>query len=119
MTKTRRTRDTILSEGYIYKISSADDSLVYYGATDNFKTRMIVHKSSYKRYLNSNGQYLTVFDIIKFDNYKTEIFQTYNNITWGALLDIEDSIILNNPCVNTRSKKDSSSPEYIKNYNDT
>jgi len=117
MTKARRTKDTILPVGIIYKITSADDSLVYFGATDNFDRRMIEHKSSYKRYLNDKFSYLTVFDIMKLGNYKTEIFQTYNNITWGALLDIEDSIILNNPCVNTRSKINiKNNPNYNKEY---
>ena len=118
MGKARRQKDTIIPEGYIYKISSADDSLVYYGATDNFETRMSVHKSSYKRYLNNEMNFLTVFEIIKLDNYKMEIYQTHKNIKWQDLLDIETDIIFNNPCVNKNSKKDSRSPEYIKNHNE-
>jgi len=118
MTKARRTRETILPVGIIYKISSADDSLVYFGATDNFVERMRHHKSDYKRFLANKYCYLTSFEIIKLPNYKTEIFQTHNNIKWQDLLDIEDSIILNNPCVNTRSKKDSRSPEYKKEQNE-
>ena len=118
MGKARRQKDTIIPEGYIYKISSADDSLVYFGATDNFETRISVHKSSYKRYLNNEMNFLTVFEIIKLDNYKMEIYQTHKNIKWQDLLDIETDIIFNNPCVNKNSKKDSRSPEYIKNHNE-
>ena len=114
MGKARRTRDTILPVGIIYKISSADGTLVYYGATDNFVKRMRDHKSSYKRYLNSNGQYYTYCDILELPNYKTEIFQTHNNITWGALLDVETDIIFNNDCVNKISKSNiKNNPNYI------
>jgi len=118
MVKARRTKQTILPVGYIYKITSEDGTLIYYGATDNFDRRMRAHKSSNKRYLNSNGQYYTYCDILELPNYKTEIFQTHNNITWQDLLNIETDIIFNNPCVNKQSKKDSRSPEYIKNHNE-
>ena len=117
MGKARRTRDTVLSVGYIYKISSADGALIYYGATDNFDKRMREHKSDYKRFLNNKFYYLTVFEIIKLGNYRTEIFQTHNNIKWQDLLDIETDIIFNNPCVNKNSKiNKKNNPNYNKEY---
>jgi len=117
MTKARRTKDTVLPVGYIYKISSADGALIYYGATDNFYKRMSEHKSGYKSFLNGKFQYLTVFDILELPNYRTEIFQTHNNITWRALLDVETDIIFNNPCVNKQSKTNiKNNPNYNKDY---
>ena len=118
MVKARRTRDTVLSEGYIYKISSEDEALVYYGATDNFNKRMSKHKNNYYYFLNGKYHFTTVFDIIKLGNYKTEIFQTHHNIKWQDLLDIETDIIFNNDCVNKSSKSNiKNNPNYNKDYN--
>jgi len=118
MGKARRTKDTILRVGIIYKITSADGALIYYGATDNFYRRMREHKKDYKRYLNGKYHFTTVFDIIKLGNYKTEIFQTHHNIKWQDLLDIETDIIFNNDCVNKSSKSNiKNNPNYNKDYN--
>ena len=116
MGKVKRTRSTVLPNGFIYKVSSEDGKLVYYGASDDVETRMSFHVYHYNLYLKNKYHYNTINEILKLGNYTYETIKEYKNITWGDLFDIEEDFIVIYDCVNKIHKKDSKNPNYMKNY---
>jgi len=103
----------------VYKISSkVNPEMIYYGSTNNFYKRMTDHKSDYKRYLNNEYCYLTVFDIFDLGDSKQEIVKFYNDISKKQLRDFETEFIQNNKCVNkAQSMTDEMKKEKIKESN--
>jgi hypothetical protein len=91
----------VYPEAVIYKISTSDNSKVYYGSTNNFKKRKSVHLSSYKKHLMGGAvAYLTAFEVLSDPDCKFEILTTLENISKQELQKLESDYILNNPCVN-------------------
>jgi hypothetical protein len=84
----------------IYKLESADGSKVYYGSTSDYKKRMSLHKSNYKRYLNGTYHYVSSFDIIKNPGYTTAIIEEFTKISRQDLEKKESEYIQNNNCIN-------------------
>lgn len=91
-------------EGYIYKLISNNIEKIYIGSTfQNLNKRFSDHKQAYKCY--QEGKYrgnMTAFEILKFDDAKIILINTYSNITKKELLDIETDEIKKNIsyCVN-------------------
>jgi hypothetical protein len=92
----------VYPEAVIYKISTSDNSKVYYGSTNNFRNRKSVHLYKYRNYLNGGSvAYLTAFEVLSDPDCKFEIITTLQNISKQELEKLESHYILNNPCVNS------------------
>ena len=90
-----------LNNGKIYKIVDNTNNNVYIGSTCcSLKTRLTVHKSDYKRFLNGLFHNVTSFEIIKNNNYKIELLEDCNIKTKQELLARERFFIKNNECLN-------------------
>jgi predicted GIY-YIG superfamily endonuclease len=88
--------EKVIPVGYIYILSSADNSKHYIGSTSNYNKRMSKHKSDY---LCSN-RYVSAFEIVKDLKYSSRILQEYQNITHKELLKREGEFIKKYNCVN-------------------
>ena len=93
-------KDEILSVGYIYKLSSLDGKLIYFGSTKNYKERFRGHVKQYKEYLKGKRSYISHFEIVKLGNYNKEVVATFYNISRFDLERKEREFVLNNPCEN-------------------
>jgi hypothetical protein len=117
----------VYPEAVIYKISTSDNSKVYYGSTNNLKKRKSKHLSSFRNHLKGGSvAYLTAFEILSDPDCKFEIVATLQNISRQELEKIESHYILNNPCVNynkilgdkVKSRQVSSDKFYQKHKNE-
>jgi len=95
-------KDEILSVGYVYKLSSLDGKLIYYGSTKNFHRRMQSHKDNYNLFLKGNQDSNSSFEILKLGNYNRAVVATFYNISRFDLERNEREFVENNPCVNHR-----------------
>ena len=111
--------------GKIYKIVSAQTDKVYIGSTTKNRLcqRMTEHRAGYKRYLNEKFNYLTSYEIIKYDDAEIILIESFPCETKDELHKRERYWIENtNNCVNkqvpTRTKKElkDNKIEYDKNY---
>ena len=93
-------KDEILSVGYVYKLSSLDGKLIYYGSTNNYTERFRSHKKDYNRFLKGKHSYVSNFEIIKLGNYNKEVVATLYNISRFDLERKEREFVENNPCEN-------------------
>ncbi len=101
--------NTIYKVGFIYKISTTNNSLVYYGSTCNFTKRMKAHQKEFCAYLKGSLNYkLSSFEILSTNNYYCCVIETHFNISRHDLETIEGNYIRNNKCVNSRQPKSSS-----------
>ena len=65
-------------QGLIYRITSESTPLVYIGSTTkSLKKRFWGHKASYKGWLESKIEYVTSFEILKFDDAKIELIEEF------------------------------------------
>ena len=93
----------VYPEAVIYKISTSDNSKVYYGSTNNFRKRKSRHLSSFRSHLKGGSvAYLTAFEVLSDPDCKFEIITTLQNISKQELEKLESHYILNNPCVNSK-----------------
>jgi len=101
-----KSKDEILPIGFIYKLSSPDGSLVYYGSTKNFEKRFQSHIYKYNSYLNKNSgsSYYASFEIIKLGTYNTEVIGTFYHISRCNLQQKEYDYITHNDCLNEKGK---------------
>lgn len=61
----------------IYIIKSKHTDMVYIGSTRrSLKSRFMLHKSGYKKWINNSGNYVTVYDILKHDDAFIEPLET-------------------------------------------
>jgi len=95
-----KSKDEILSVGYVYKLSSLDGKLIYYGSTNNYTERFRSHKKDYNRFLKGKHSYVSNFEIIKLGNYNKEVVATLYNISRFDLERKEREFVENNPCEN-------------------
>jgi hypothetical protein len=64
--------------GKIYAIKSFQTNDVYYGSTTkSLSKRLIGHKAHYKLWQNNNYNYVTSFEIIKYDDCFIELYELY------------------------------------------
>ena len=93
--------------GKIYKIICYDTGLVYVGSTTKkyLSQRLTNHRSAYKRYVNGTPQcYITAFEVLKADNYKIELIETYPCKSLDELRAREGHHIRQIDCVNKMMK---------------
>lgn len=87
--------------GYIYKLTCAESSDVYYGSTKRkLNERKARHKHAYKRYLNGSNVYYTSFEIIKYASCQISLVETVKYKNKLELSQCERSYIQNNKCIN-------------------
>ena len=68
-----------MTEYHIYKIKSPHTDTIYIGSTKQTLTeRLSGHKSTYKKWLKDNTEnYITSFEILKFNDYVIELIETF------------------------------------------
>ena len=88
-------------KGFIYAIRSPQTNDVYYGSTKNsLNTRLIEHRSNYKRWMNDDYHYVSSFAIIEYDDAYIELVEEVNFENKKELHAIEGRYIRENICVN-------------------
>jgi hypothetical protein len=64
--------------GKIYRLISPSTDEIYIGSTTKpLYKRLQYHKSDYKKYLNGTCQYVSSFELLKYDDYKIELICDY------------------------------------------
>ena len=96
--------------GKIYTIRSYQTDDVYYGSTTQpLSKRLSTHKRLYKLWLNKKHNYVTSFEIVKYDDCYIELYENCPCNSKSELEKREGEYIRNNKCVNKyipcRSKK--------------
>lgn len=108
--------------GKIYKITCIENNLVYYGSTCMpLRKRLSGHRRSYKQFLKGNYDYVTSFDIIKYNTAKIELVEDFKCETKLDLHKREQYYIENNDCVNKcipAKQKLTNPKEYYQEYRD-
>lgn len=100
--------------GKIYKIISDYTDDVYIGSTtDTLSSRLIKHKSDFKRHMSGKSKYMTSYEIIKYAEYRIELIENYPSANKKALearegyyIEITPNVV--NKCVVGRSNNESS-----------
>ena len=100
------------TQGKIYKLTSSHTEKVYIGSTINsLNDRFSKHKYDYKRWLKSQMNKITSFDLLQYEDVKIELIKEFPCETKKELEKEEGEIILDNNCVNKhvagRTKKES------------
>ena len=106
--------------GKIYKIISNQTNDVYYGSTIEpyLTNRLSKHRMDYKHFLNGEYHYITSYELLKFDDAKIILVETYSCNTKDELHAREQFYIENNDCVNMRKAwRGQSQKEYDKQRN--
>lgn len=94
-------KENIYQRGQIYCIRSHQHPLPYYGSTTTtLCKRLWQHKNNYKSFLNEKGDYITSFEIIKYDDAYIELVLNFPCNSKKELNRREGQIIRNNECVN-------------------
>ena len=88
--------------GKIYKIISNQTNLVYYGSTIEkiLTNRLSGHRTDYKYWLNGKQTYVTSFEIIKYEDCKIILVESFPCNTKYELTARDQYYIDNNKCVN-------------------
>ena len=105
--------------GKIYKLISNRTNLIYYGSTieDKLTNRLSGHRRDYRRWQNSKFAYVSSFEIVKFEDVKIILVESYPCNTRYELLAREQWYIDNNDCSNKRkSYVGVDKTEYRKQY---
>ena len=110
--------------GYIYSIRSHQTDNYYIGSTFGpLRQRLFIHKSHLKKYNESNGNYITSFEILKYSDAYIELVETYENINKMELQKNEGEYIRKNTkCINkniagrTKIEYNKDNKEYYKEY---
>lgn len=102
----------------IYKIVDNTNNNIYIGSTINkLTTRLNNHKQSYKKFLNGKSRYITVFEILKNNDYKIELIEEYKCENKQELLKKEGQYILSCQCINKRVEGSTMSEIRKRHYN--
>ena len=90
------------SRGKIYKIISNQTNEVYYGSTiEKYITnRLSGHKRNYRMWLKGKGRYTTSFELVKYDDCKIILVESYPCNTIYDLTSKEQYYLDNNNCIN-------------------
>ena len=105
--------------GKIYKIISNQTNDIYYGSTieDRLTNRLSGHRKNYRQWLSENFRYMTSFEIVKFEDAKIILVETFPCKTKYELLAREQFYIDNNDCINKqRALRTESRSVYDKEY---
>ena len=105
--------------GKIYKIISNQTNDVYYGSTIEpyLTNRLSGHRKCYKCWLNGKHNYITSYELVKFDDAKIILVEDFPCETKDQLHSREQYHIDNNECVNkNKSFCGLSKLEYNKQY---
>jgi hypothetical protein len=107
-----------MTPGFIYKISSPDNTLHYYGlTTQSVQTRFDSHIQSYNTYKNNNNNdycasYI-IFDKYPLQHIQIQTIESYHDISIKELRKKEKYYIQNFDCVNISGKSYSSDYNYM------
>jgi len=98
-------------ESKIYKLTSSQTDKVYIGSTiKSLNDRFYDHKYHYKRWLKSQMNKITSYDLLQYTDVKIELIKEFPCKTRTELEKEEGKIILDNNCVNRcvagRTKKE-------------
>ena len=105
--------------GKIYKIISNQTNLVYYGSTIEkiLTNRLSGHRTSYKKWLIGKDDYVTSFEIIRYEDCKIILVESFPCNTKYELTAREQYYIDSNKCVNKlRAPTGLSKKEYDDKY---
>lgn len=88
--------------GKIYKLISNQTDKVYYGSTieDKLTKRLGGHRGKYRRWLNGKGEYVSSFEIVKYDDCRIILVENSPCNTKYELTAREQYHIDNNECCN-------------------
>ena len=97
-----KTSENRYKRGKIYKIISNQTNDVYYGSTVEpyLTNRLSGHRKCYKCWLNGKCNYTSSYEIVKFEDAKIILVETFPCDTKDQLLAREQYHIDNNDCVN-------------------
>ena len=94
-------------KGYVYVIKSHKTTDIYYGSTkEELSNRLSSHKRRYKNYLKTNKNYLTAFEILKYDDVYIELVEELQCENKLELNRKENEYIRTNACINKNGKCD-------------
>ena len=89
--------------GYTYAVRSYQTDDIYIGSTlGTLRQRLYKHKNDLKRYNNGKYDYVTSFEIVKYDDAFIEMIDKYENVNKIELRKYEGETIRNTKCVNKR-----------------
>ena len=87
--------------GYTYAVRSYQTDDIYIGSTlGTLRHRLYTHKNDLKRYNNGKHNYVTSFEIVKYDDAFIEMIEKYENVNKIELRKYEGQTIRNTKCVN-------------------
>ena len=87
--------------GKIYSLRSHQTDDIYIGSTtQSLAVRKAGHKINYKRYVNGTYNFVTSFNIIKFDDFYIELIENYPCNSRNELERREGQLIREMDCVN-------------------
>ena len=107
--------------GKIYKLISKQTNDVYYGSTIEtvLTNRLSGHRKHYKLWLNNKSNYISSYEIVKYDDVKIILVENFPCNTKYELTAREQYYIDNNECVNKwKACTGLSKQEYYKKYNE-
>ena len=86
----------------VYKLVSNETPSVYYGSTieDIVTNRLSGHRRDYRSWLNGKHDYVPSFEIVKYQDCKIILVESYRCKTVYELTAREQYYIDNNTCVN-------------------
>jgi hypothetical protein len=91
------------SQGKIYMLTSKQTPEVYIGSTkETLEDRKIKHTSDYKRWLEGKTNYMTSYEICKYDDYEIQLVEEYPCNTEKELRKKEGEYQRMMDCVNKR-----------------
>ena len=93
------------SKGKIYCIRSYQTDMVYVGSTiQSLSRRLVEHRNGYKRYLNGKYNYVSSFEILKYEDCYIELIKLYPCSCKSELDREEGKYIRELNCVNKRTE---------------
>jgi hypothetical protein len=96
---------------FIYCIKSYQTDDIYIGSTaQRLSKRLSQHRSKYKDYLNGKFNYISSFEIVKYEDSYIELIESLKDVNKMEMEKIEGTYIKNMDCVNKfiagRTKKE-------------
>ena len=90
--------------GKIYKIESQQTDKVYVGSTTEptLARRLAKHRANYKSYLNGKFNFVSSFDILKYEESQIILIESYPCNNKDKLRARKQFHIKNNNCINQR-----------------
>ena len=109
MTQTTEKRQTKKKQtekrqtGYVYAVRSYQTDDIYIGSTlGTLRQRLYKHKNDLKQYNKGKYNYVTSYEIVKYDDAFIEMVEKYDNVNRMELHKYEGETIRSTKCVNKR-----------------